>query len=136
MYLQQVVACSWVVATLYHAMLLWNATPVYMFRHAIPIAAVISLMYGRLRCDDRRVVWLHVPSSLVLVMVIQTGAAYLDEYGNGFYGQSIGELALDLHKRLGFWVLLSLNATDATQVLLPLYMMVRIHHRILGSALL
>lgn len=132
MYLQQLVNCSRVVATLYHARMLWDATPESMFRHAIPIAVAISLKYGRLRLEDRRVVGLHVPNSLVPVVVVLTGASYSNELVKDFYGHSsAGGLATYLYERLGFWVFLSLNATDVAQVLLPMYMMVRPVHGLL-----
>ena len=131
MYLKQLVNCSRVVATLYHARMLWDATPESMFRQAIPIAVAISFKYGRLRWEDRRVMWLHVPNPLVPVVVVLTGASYCNELVKDFYGDSAGGLATYLHERLGFWVFLSLNATDVAQVLLPMYMMVRPVHGLL-----
>lgn len=122
-----VVNTLWVLATLYHANLIWHAVPESMFVYAIPMGLAISFRCGGLSWKDHRVEWKKFPNSLVLLLVILTVAVYSKEFADDFYTQDVN-LGMYLYERLGFWALLSMNATDVCQVLLPMFMLVRPLH--------
>lgn len=125
-----VVNTIWVLATLYHANLIWHAVPEFMFTHAIPIGLAISFRCGELSWEDMRVEWKKFPRSLELLLLILTVVVYSKEFSDDFHTQDVN-LGTYLYERFGFWALLSMNATDVCQVLLPMFMLVRPWHCIL-----
>ena len=130
-HLGHLIYAVWVVATLEHATLLWRAAPDSMFLHAILIAVTISFRSGRIRWVDERVVWVKPPDRLVVVLVILVSATFYSELSTDFSKKNV-TIGSYLYENLGFWALLSMNATDISQVAIPMWMMVRPLQAMLG----
>lgn len=128
MFLENFVKLCWILATLYHGILLWKGTSVALFRYAIPIAVVISVWCGRLfRWRHPRAQLVALPRPLVPVVVMLTGVAYSNELNKEIFEHSV-HLGTYLYERVCFWGLLCLNATNVSQVVLPMFMVVRPIH--------
>lgn len=120
-------AFVWVVLLFYHASLMMEVLPKSTFIHAIPIGMVLSFRCGRVRSEDLRVSWVDLPGSLTLVVAILTAFVYTHDVSTEFLAQD-KTIGTYLYKRFAFWGFLSMNATAVSQVLIPMFMMVRPWH--------
>ncbi|CAM9487659.1 unnamed protein product [Ectocarpus sp. 8 AP-2014] len=122
----------WVLTTCKHARLLLEALPGRWFRPAIPISIVISSVYGRIAKEEMRLKWEMELSYAHLALVgVVTATGYLKEVPEEFQNSDdfgFEGIARHFYVHFGLWVCLALKATDLSQVVLPMMLLVRPFH--------
>ena len=105
----------WVALTMYHASLLISALPHLASKFGTILAVVIGLKHGHVSSESS--CWLEMSPILKSYLFFLTILAYMRE--------SIDDL---WYERYGFWVLIALNATEVSQILLPMLLVFRPWH--------
>ena len=119
----------WVAIVANHSRLLKDAVPEGWCKLAIPVGLVISSNYGQIVKPDRRWEWkLKLPAQLLLFVGVITAYAYLMEIVDEFEvpeDRGFERIVEYVYVHFGLWMWLCVKATDVSQVLLPMYMLVR-----------
>lgn len=124
--LKKVFEIAWVVVVLHQASILVKNLP--ESKNAVATALLMSCVCGRLCRRDRRVTWLNLPPQVLFVIAMRTLSVYTKELQEEFSEDM--NLGTFVKTRFGFWAVLSLYATDFSQVVLPMFLMVRPVHAI------
>lgn len=118
----------WVNTTCFHAKLLLEALPESWFRAAIPISIIISSLYGRIAKERKRLTWWIKLSRAHLSLVgVVTVAVYL-KLSVATDVLHISDIVRHIYVHFAFWVCLAVKATDLSQVVLPMMLLIRPFH--------
>lgn len=130
--LKKVVDMVWVMVVLHHASILVENVP--ESKNAVATALLISSVCGRVCRRGRRVQSLDFPPQVLFVIAMRTLVVCTKEFQEEFQEELEEDSSEDMSlgtffkTRFGFWIVLSLYATDCSQVILPMFFMVRPVH--------
>lgn len=124
--MSQFVDAVWVVATLFHAVLLLQVLPDVSF-FGVLIGTITVVRCGRLCRDSSRILRITLPKPLVAVVAILVFVVYWHDVSEELLDVKMGFYQY-MYMRFGFWCVLSMYATEVSQVLVPMFMMVRPFH--------
>lgn len=116
----------WVIITCFNAKLLLEALPESWFRPAIPISMIISSLYGRI-AKERKTWWIKLSRAHLWLVGVVTVAVYL-KLSVGTDVLHISDIVRHIYVHFAFWVCLSVKATDLSQVVLPMMLLIRPVH--------
>lgn len=114
----------WALVVLFHASLFLRNRPDQWYKYSVPLALHVIFASGRVRPEENRVRWRKFPGQILLVVAILTFVDVCEEFRVNFYTQDLG-LVMYLYVRFAFWGFLSLYATEVSQILIPIFFMVR-----------
>lgn len=110
---------AWVLLTLRHASRTLEVVPEHWCSPAIAVGILISSLCSSIVKEERRLPWnLKLPAQAVFFMAFLLLVDFSREY-KGL------EDAKHLYVHFSFWGLLFVQATDISQVLLPMFLLVR-----------
>lgn len=114
----------WSLVVLFHASLFLRNRPDQWYKYAVPLALNVILVCGRVRPEENRIQWRKFPGQILAFIAILTFFDVCEEFRVNFYTQDLG-LVMYLYVRFAFWGFLSLYATEVSQILIPMFFMVR-----------
>ena len=117
----------WALVTIKRADRLLENLPEDWFPVAVPTGILISSVCGKIVKEERRWPWIQLPRKVVMLASFQVFACYLWEMNNSV-GLSLVKQLEFFNLHCGFWLLLLTRATDISQVLLPMLLLVRPYH--------
>lgn len=120
----------WAVVTIKRADRLLENLPEDWCPAAVPTGILISSLCGKMVKEERRWPWIQLSRKVVMLASIQVFACYLYEV-NKYVGLSLLKQLEFFNVHCGFWLLLLTRATDISQVLLPMLLLVRPYHFII-----
>ena len=120
----------WALLVVYHASLFLKNLPDRWYKYSVTLALQVISVSGRVRFEENRVQWRKLPGQVLLLIGLLTFAAVCDEFRDNFYTQELG-LAMYLYVRFAFWGLLALYATEVSQILIPMFSMVKPEYALL-----
>lgn len=131
MFFDFVANVGWVVITVFHASILHDNMSGRWYPIAIPITLLISSVYGHIVEEERRWRWtMTLPGPLLVLVMILICADFVFDLDS-----EVDLEVFDLDEIIGyfyvhfpFWLCVAVKATDVSQVLLPMFMMVRPFH--------
>ena len=122
----------WVLIIIHHGSLLNHSLPGYFCSFAIPVSLLISSVYGRVVKEENRRAWtLKLPGQLIMLVAFSLIVEFIDDFQKNFSeGADVGvaQIVVFLYVRFAFWICLAVKATDVSQVVLPMFMLVRPFH--------
>jgi hypothetical protein len=87
--------------------------------HGVLVAILLGLKYGRLSSGENS--WFTLSTPMALSAGILTTVVYTKDLDSE-------SLAKSMYQRFFFWILISLNATQSSQVLIPMLYVFRPFH--------
>lgn len=116
---------SWVLLTILHASLLRDDLPEGWCPTAIPVALMISSIFGLAASEESRWRWtLKIPGPLIILVVLGLCVEFWVEIND----EVEEDVRLYFSTYFGFWLCVAVKATDISQVLLPMFLLVRPVH--------
>lgn len=120
MWLQQALKYLWLAVTIFHGSFLILQVPGASVIWAVIGALQIGLKFGRFSSGANDS-WLKIPDSLAISLALVAVSAHIKEYDE----DNNGPFQLFFLKRFTFWVLICMNATESSHVLIPMLWAVR-----------
>lgn len=127
---------AWVLLTMTAGLRAIEVAPDRWYINAIPVGTLISSMCSTIVEEERRWPWkLKMPGKLRVFVAVILSAEWAREFASKYHDldelstmKDVVEFMKYINKHFSFWYLLVVKATDVSQVLLPMFLLVRPYH--------